>query len=306
MKIAVIGLGRMGQAVAYRLLNAGYDVTGFDLSEQSLSDFEKMGEAFAKGKAQRACTLEDVTRTNRIIWLMVPAGKPVDDTIASLMPHLKKGDIIVDGGNSHFTDSIRRASLCDAHGIFFVDCGTSGGVHGRENGFSLMVGGDKKAYEKIKPALRVLAVPEGMGYVGPSGAGHYVKMIHNGIEYGMMQAYAEGFALIKEGSFKKENLDLAEITRIWQHGAVIRSWLLELAHDIFKQDQELKDISGEVAQLGTGQWTVDEAQKNKLPAPVIAVAVQTRKWSAQTGGNYMTKIIALLRNKFGAHAVKKL
>ncbi|PKN03366.1 6-phosphogluconate dehydrogenase (decarboxylating) [Candidatus Dependentiae bacterium HGW-Dependentiae-1] len=299
MKIAVVGLGRMGQAVVYRLLQGGYAVTGFDLSPDACTAVVAMGATIAP-------ELNDVARDNRVIWLMVPAGKPVDDTIASLMPQLKKGDILIDGGNSHFADSIRRAKLCDMHGVFFVDCGTSGGVNGKDNGFSLMVGGDKKAYTSIEPALRVLAAPGGMGYVGPSGAGHYVKMIHNGIEYGMMQAYAEGFALIKEGSFKKEQLDLAEISRIWQHGAVIRSWLLELAHDIFKHDQELKDISGQVAQLGTGQWTVDEAHNNKIPAPVIAVAVQTRTWSAESGGNYMTKVIALLRNKFGAHAVKKV
>jgi len=281
MKIAVVGLGRMGQAVVYRLL------------QDACTAVVAMGATIAP-------ELNDVARDNRVIWLMVPAGKPVDDTIASLMPQLKKGDILIDGGNSHFADSIRRAKLCDMHGVFFVDCGTSGGVNGKDNGFSLMVGGDKKAYTSIEPALRVLAAPGGMGYVGPSGAGHYVKMIHNGIEYGMMQAYAEGFALIKEGSFKKEQLDLAEISRIWQHGAVIRSWLLELAHDIFKHDQELKDISGQVAQLGTGQWTVDEAHNNKIPAPVIAVAVQTRTWSAESGGNYMTKVIALLRNKWCA------
>jgi 6-phosphogluconate dehydrogenase len=299
MNIGVVGLGRMGHAIAYRLVKAGHVVTGFDLSPESWQAAREIGVAIAS-------ELKEVARDNNLIWLMVPAGKPVDDTIAFLMPHLKKGDILVDGGNSHFTDSMRRAQICDAHDIFFLDCGTSGGIYGRENGFSLMVGGDKKAYEKIEPVLKALAAPEAVGYVGPSGAGHYVKMIHNGIEYGMMQAYAEGFMLIKDGSFKKEQLNLEEITRIWQHGAVIRSWLLDLSHDIFKHDQELKHISGEVAQLGTGQWTIDEAQKNKIPAPVIATAVQTRKWSCETGGNYMTKVIALLRNKFGAHAVKKM
>ncbi len=299
MNIGVVGLGRIGHAVAYRLHTAGFVVTGFDLSTQAREAVQAWG-------ASVVGELKDVARDNRIIWLMVPAGKPVDDTIAFLMPYLKKGDILVDGGNSHFTDSIRRAQLCDAHGIFFLDCGTSGGVYGKENGFSLMVGGDKAAYAAIEPALMALAAPCAVAHVGPSGAGHYVKMVHNGIEYGMLQAYAEGFMLLKEGSFKKENLNLEEISHIWQHGAVIRSWVLDLAHDIFKQDQELKDVSGEVAQLGTGQWTVDEAQKHKIPAPVIAVAVQTRKWSCESGGNYMTKIIALLRNKFGGHAVKKI
>jgi len=299
MKVGVVGLGKMGEAVAYRFLLAGHAVTGFDKNEQACQSAEKNGVHIVKD-------LKELAAANRIIWLMIPAGEIVDFVIKELVPHLKEGDIIVDGGNSHFPDTQRRAEMLQAYGILFVDCGTSGGLFGRAQGFSLMVGGDRGAYTKIHPLLTALAAPGGVAHVGPSGAGHYVKMVHNGIEYGVMQAYAEGFSLIKNGSFKEEVLDLQEISRVWQHGSIIRSYLLDLAHEVFRKDQELHRISGEVAEGGTGLWTVEDAQEHDVAMPVIASTLNTREWSRETGGNYMTKIIAMLRKEFGGHLVEKV
>jgi 6-phosphogluconate dehydrogenase len=214
-------------------------------------------------------------------------------------------DIIIDGGNSKFSDSMRRAQELVKENIYFIDCGTSGGIHGSENGFCLMIGGDKTAYDRIEPLSKVIATPGGYAYCGPSGAGHYVKMIHNGIEYGILQAYAEGFHLLKDGAFKNEHLNLEKIASVWNHGSVIRSWILELVQDIMKEDPTLEDIKGTVASTGMGLWTVEEAHQSKIPVPVIEESLNVRKWSEKTGGNYATKVVAMLRNKFGGHAVTK-
>ncbi len=299
MKMGLVGLGRMGNAIAYRLVNAGHEVVGFDLNAQAREAAQKIGVGIASD-------LADLASRTRVIWLMVPVGKPVNETIKELLPHLKAGDVIVDGGNSNFTDSMGRAKALAMNNIFFLDCGTSGGVHGRAVGMCLMVGGDKAAYTKVHPLFAAVAAPGGLAHVGSSGSGHYVKMVHNGIEYGLMQAYAEGFQLIKQGSFKEESLNLEEITRIWNKSSIIRSWILELAHDIFQEDQELHGISGEVAETGMGKWTAEEAEKNNIPVHVIEQALKARAWSRETGGNYATKVVALLRNKFGGHAVKKI
>jgi 6-phosphogluconate dehydrogenase len=298
MTFGVVGLGRMGNGIAYRAMRAGHNVVGFDPSVSAREQAQKEG-------MQTVASLQELAQHAACIWLMVPAGPIVDQVLQELVLHVQKGTVIIDGGNSHFPDSIRRAQMLATRGIDYLDCGTSGGVHGKEHGFCLMVGGNKEAYEKVYHLLKALAVDKGLGLVGPSGAGHYVKMIHNGIEYGLMQAYAEGFQIIKEGSFKEHHLDLAAITDIWNHGAVIRSWLLTLSHDIFVKDPTLKDISGVIQESGTGRWTVDEAQAHKIPVPVIEQSLQVRAESRTTGGNFATKVVAMLRNAFGAHAVGK-
>ena len=239
MKVGIIGLGKMGEAIAYRLMQAEHEVIGYDQSKQTMHEAEKI-------YVKTVASVAEVAAQARIIWLMVPAGPAVDTVIKELIPHLKAGDVVIDGGNSNYKDSIRRAEALKTQGMFFIDCGTSGGLAGRAQGFSLMVGGDNAIYTKIHPLLVAIAAPGGVGHVGPSGAGHYVKMVHNGIEYALLQAYAEGFQLLHEGSYKDAPLDLAAITRIWNKGSVIRSWILELSHDIFAKDQLLKSISGEV------------------------------------------------------------
>ena len=217
---------------------------------------------------------------------------------------LKPGAIIVDGGNSHFTDSVRRAKELETLSVSFLDCGVSGGIHGRETGFSIMIGGDHAAFLNLERVFSTLAAPHGYAYLGPSGAGHYVKMVHNGIEYALLESYAEGFSLLKNGSYPQ--LDLEKIASVWDNGAVIRSWILELAQNIFAHDQELKNVSGEIASNGTGIWTVQEAHEKKVPVPLIEDSVKIREWSVRTGGNYATKIVALLRNQFGGHPFKKV
>lgn len=294
MIIGLIGLGRMGQSIAYRLIKGGHQVIGYDLNQHLLD------EAVALG-IEGASSISEVAQKARVIWLMVPVGVPVDAVITQLQPHLRAGDIIIDGGNSKFIDSQRRAQLLGAKGIRFVDIGTSGGLGGREIGFSLMVGGDHEAYKALEPILNAIAMPKGFGYMGPSGAGHYVKMVHNGIEYGLLQAYAEGFHLLADGSY--QNLDLELISRVWSHGSVIRSWLGDLAHEIYQEKIDINEISGEIAEGGTGLWTLEEATLRHVPMPVLKESLIVREWSRKTGGNYATKLIALLRNKFGGHAV---
>ncbi len=299
MNVAIIGLGKMGEALAYRAIQAGHTVFGYDLNADNCAIAAQSG-------VQIVSSIQDFAHKNiHIFWLLVPQGKIVDTVIGQLESIVQRGDIIIDGGNSKFTDSMRRAQELALHNIFFIDCGTSGGVHGRENGFCLMVGGDKKAYEKIEPLLLSVATSDGCAYVGPSGTGHYVKMVHNGIEYGILQAYAEGFDLIKNGEFKSAHLDLEKIAHLWNHGSVIRSWILELVEEIMKEDQDLDDISGNIASTGMGQWTVEHAHKSGVPVPVIEESLKVRQMSEKTGGNYGTKIVAMLRNKFGGHAVTK-
>ncbi len=292
MKLAVIGLGRMGAAIARRALDAGYCVLGFD------PNLEIQKECAAHGIQ----IYDDVSELADVIWLMIPAGKLIDDTLNNVISVLTPNNIIVDGGNSNFLDSVRRAQELALKKIAYLDCGTSGGVHGLKNGFCLMVGGDYNAYKKIEPLLHVIATEHGCAHVGPSGAGHYVKMIHNGIEYGMLQAYAEGFHLLREGDYK--DLDLQKIAHLWQHGAVVRSWLLDLAYDVFKQDQNLGSIDGKIQEGGTGAWNLENAKKNHVPAPVLEASLAARKESRQTGGNFASKLIQMIRHGFGGHKVE--
>ncbi len=298
MNVGVVGLGRMGFAIAVRLLNAGHQVVGLDHSEEIKKKAAEIGVTVADD-------IKDVAEQTDVVWIMVPISQ-VDTVIKDVRPHLKAGDIIVDGGNSFYKDSQRREKELSADGIFFLDCGTSGGIEGEGRGFCLMVGGDEASYTKIHPVFAAIAAPGGMGHIGPSGAGHYVKTVHNGIEYGMLQAYGEGFQIVKEGAFEKNAIDLEELSRIWQVSSIIRSFLLELTHRVMAQDQELHDISGELAEGGTGKWTVEQAHEAGVPVPVIEAALKVREWSRETGGNYATKLVAMLRHEFGGHAVKKL
>jgi len=298
MKFGIIGLGRMGEAIAYRVIKAGFGVAGFDLSEASQKAAADIG-------VQTVASVTDVAKQANIIWLMVPAGDPVDAVINELLPHVQPDTIIIDGGNSNFNNTMRRANMLKEKNICYLDCGTSGGLKGREIGFSLMIGGDEKAFQKVEPFFKAIAAPNGYGLLGPSGAGHYVKMVHNGIEYAMLQALGEGLHLIKDGSFKDANIDLEKVTSIWSNGSVIRSWLVELAQEVFAQDQKLENISGEVAEGGTGKWTFEDAQKNNIPVKLIEESLNIRRWSRESGGNYGTKVVAMLRKGFGGHAVKK-
>lgn len=296
MKIGVIGLGKMGRAIAYRLSQAGHTVFGFDVNKQTCSQAEKNNIICVS-------TYKELAQLVDSMWLMVPAGIIVDTVLKEVEPYLQKETIIIDGGNSKFSDSIKRAEKLQKNGISFLDCGTSGGLQAEKLGFSLMVGGDYQVFKRAEPIFKAIAAPQGYGYMGPSGAGHYVKMIHNGIEYALLQAYAEGFHLLKDGRYK--DLDLALIAQVWLHGSVIRSWILELAYKILQQDQEFKNISGEIGGGSTGQWTVDEAHEQNIPIRLIEESLDIRKESHITGGNFATKLVALLREQFGGHEVKK-
>jgi 6-phosphogluconate dehydrogenase len=293
MVIGVVGLGRMGRAITLRLLQAGHQVFGYDIYPVTIPE---------PGFTQVA-TLPEITKHVHIIWLMIPAGPPVDQVVETLLPFLHPQDIIIDGGNSNFRDSIRRHEQLALQNIHLLDCGTSGGLAGLTNGFSLMVGGNYAAFQQCDSIFKALAARDGYGYTGPSGSGHYVKMVHNGIEYALLQAYAEGFHLLKHGYYK--DLDLAKISHVWNNGSVIRSWILQLAHEIFIKDQDFTDIRGTIAESGTGRWTVEEAHRFHIPVKLIEDALMIRALSRETGGDYATKIVALLRNKFGGHPVEK-
>jgi 6-phosphogluconate dehydrogenase len=298
MELAMIGLGKMGLNMATRLVRGGHRVVGFARSVETVKEAAKLG-------AEGANSLEDAVSklsAPRIVWLMIPAGKPTTDTIDILSNMLSKGDIVIDGGNSNYKDTIKHAGILEAKGIDFVDCGTSGGIWGLKEGYSLMIGGQAPVVEKLRPIFETLApaADKGWGYVGPHGAGHYVKMIHNGIEYGMMQAFAEGFSILK--SKKEFGLDLAQISKIWQHGSVVRSWLLDLA--ALEEDPKLSDIKPWVADSGEGRWTVFESIDLDVPAPIITLALQMR-FASRDEENYTARMLAALRNQFGGHAVKK-
>jgi len=299
MQLAMIGLGKMGGNMVERLLRGGHTVVVFDRAAEAVQKYAKLG-------ATAASSLADVVRkldAPRIIWIMVPAGSPVDDTISELRPSLTEGDIVIDGGNSNFHETIRRAKELAEAGIQFIDSGTSGGIWGLENGYCLMVGGEKRAVLRCEPVFKTLAQPKGFAHVGPSGAGHYVKMIHNGIEYGLMQAYAEGYEIL-HASKNFPELDLAAIGELWQHGSVVRSWLNELAVAAFRKDPGLDRLKGWVADSGEGRWTVQEAIDVDVPAPVITLSLLMRFRSRQED-SFSAKVLAALRNEFGGHAVQK-
>jgi 6-phosphogluconate dehydrogenase len=299
MQLAMIGLGKMGGNMTERLLRGGHSVVVYDRGADVVQKYATLG-----GKA--ASSLADVVKqltSPRIVWIMVPAGDPVDQTIAELRPLLSEGDVIIDGGNSNFHDTIRRADALRSQGIQFIDCGTSGGIWGLENGYCLMIGGEKRAVLLCEPIFKTLAPPHGSAHVGPSGAGHYVKMIHNGIEYGMLQAYAEGYEIL-HASKNFPEIDLRQVADLWQHGSVVRSWLNELAVQAFARDADLEKIRGWVADSGEGRWTVQEAIDLDVPAPVITLSLLARFRSRQED-SFGARVIAALRNEFGGHAVHK-
>jgi len=298
MQLAMIGLGKMGGNMVERLMRNGHSLVAFDRDPAAISKYAGLGASGAKD-------LADVVRqlaSPRVVWIMVPAGKPTDDTIAALRPLLSKGDIIIDGGNSKFSDSMARAEMLAADGIRFIDSGTSGGIWGLENGYCLMVGGERDAVTHCEPIFTALAPVGGYAHVGPAGSGHYVKMVHNGIEYALLQAYAEGYEILAK-SKKFPGLDLHQIAELWQHGSVVRSWLNELAVDAFAKDAKLDKLKGFVADSGEGRWTVQEAIDEDVPAPVITLSLLMRLRSRQED-SFGAKVIAALRNEFGGHAVK--
>jgi 6-phosphogluconate dehydrogenase len=299
MQLGLIGLGKMGGFMAERIHNAGHQVVGFDFSAEAVAKLSASGNVGAN-------SLEDMVsklQAPRAVWMMVPSGNPVDETIAKLEKLLSPGDIIIDGGNSNYKDTIRRHGEVTAKGFQYVDCGTSGGVWGLKEGYSLMVGGDKEPVEHLRPIWEALApAPDkGWGHVGPSGSGHFVKMVHNGIEYGMMQAYAEGFTIME----KKEVLDLnlPQIAKIWQYGSVVRSWLLDLTADALEKNPTLEGLEAYVVDSGEGRWTVFEAIDLNVSAPIITESL-IRRIRSREENNFTDRMIAIQRNAFGGHAVK--
>ena len=296
MRLGMVGLGRMGANMTLRLLRGGHEVVVYDRNSETVSTLEKEG-------AVPAFNLEELVQKltpPRHVWLMVPAGGPVTETIASLMPLLESGDAIIDGGNSNYRDSMRRAEQLAEKGLHFIDCGTSGGIWGLENGFCLMIGGAEGIFQRMESVFATLAPPDGYARVGPSGAGHFVKMVHNGIEYGMLQAYAEGFELLDASRFE---LDLGRVASLWNQGSVVRSWLLELAELALERDPKLSSIRDYVEDSGEGRWTVLEAIEHDVPATALAHALFARFRSRQEE-SFGAKLIAALRKEFGGHAVK--
>ena len=300
MDIAMIGLGRMGANMAQRLQRGGHRVVGHDPMEAARARAAESGMEVFATLAEAVAALP----VPRVVWLMVPAGDTVDQTLAQLVPHLAEGDVVIDGGNSNYQDSIRRARSLADDDIFYLDCGTSGGVWGLQEGYSLMIGGEAATVEQLAPLFQALAPAADRGWarVGPSGAGHYTKMINNGIEYGMMQAYAEGFALMER---KEEmELDLGQVAEVWRHGSVVRSWLLDLSAQALQRNPALDGIAPYVEDSGEGRWTVAEAIALDVPAPVITLALLERLRSRQSN-SFSDRLLAAMRNEFGGHAIKK-
>jgi 6-phosphogluconate dehydrogenase len=299
MQLAMIGLGRMGGNMVRRLLQGGggHELVVYDSSADAVKAHVGKGVKAAKDLADVARQLAP----RRVVWLMLPAGAPVESAIEQLAPHLARGDIVIDGGNSNFRDSLRRAEALTAQGIEFVDVGTSGGIWGLTLGYCLMIGASPAAFQHCEPIFRALAPPEGYAHVGPCGAGHYVKMVHNGIEYGLLQAYAEGYEILH--ACQDFTLHLGQIAKLWNHGSVVRSWLNELAERALARDDQLAAIRGYVEDSGEGRWTVEEAMRLDVPAPVITLSLLARFRSRQEE-SFGAKVIAALRNEFGGHAVR--
>ncbi|UCH60125.1 MAG: decarboxylating 6-phosphogluconate dehydrogenase [Anaerolineales bacterium] len=302
MELAIIGLGKMGGNMARRLIKGGHTVIGFNRSSETTKQIASEIGLIPAISIEETVSL---LKAPRVVWTMVPSGEATEDTIRVLSGLLSVGDIIIDGGNSNYNDSVRRAKTLETLGINFLDAGTSGGIWGLQEGYSMMVGGKEEIVDYLKPVFDTLAPKKekGWGYVGPSGAGHFVKMVHNGIEYGLMEAYAEGFELIKA---KKEfNIDLYNVAEIWRYGSVVRSWLLDLISTSLKDDQELSDIRGWVADSGEGRWTVVEAISSDVPVPIIALSLFQRFISRQDE-SYAAKLLSAMRHQFGGHDLKKV
>lgn len=298
MKLGFIGLGKMGSNMVKRLLLDNHKVAVWDKNESNIKEAEKAGAFGSSSIKNLVENLKDEKR--KIIWLMVPSGKPVDENLDELINLLDKDDIIIDGGNSYYKETMERGIKAAEKGIHYLDCGTSGGVWGLENGYSLMSGGNKEASEYVKPIYETLAPKGGYVYCGKSGSGHFVKMVHNGIEYGMMQAYAEGFELLEKSKF---DLNLTEIAGAWRYGSVVRSWLLDLAVNAFQNDPKLENLEDFVQDSGEGRWTINTAIELEVPAHVITASLYNRFQSRQDE-SFAMKVLAALRNQFGGHEVK--
>lgn len=300
MELGFVGLGRMGANMVGRLRRADHQIVAYDRDAEAVGKVERHGAIGAK-------SIEDLVKrlsAPRAVWIMVPSGKPTEETVAALAPRLSSGDTVIDGGNSNYRDSIRRAGYLKEKGFFYVDVGTSGGVWGLKEGYSLMIGGDPKPVDRLKPVFQTLApAPDrGWGHVGPSGAGHFVKMVHNGIEYGLMQAYAEGFSILKaKAAF---GLDPAAIAEIWRHGSVVRSWLLDLTAQALSKDPALGKVRAWVEDSGEGRWTVQEAIDLNVSAPVITESL-LRRIRSREDDPFADKLLAAMRQAFGGHAIKE-
>ena len=295
MQLGMIGLGKMGANMTTRLLRGGHKVVAFDFNKDAVKASEGDG-------ATAASSLDDLVSklsAPRIAWMMVPSGEPTEQTLDNLLRLLKRGDVIIDGGNSNWKDSVRRAERCKAQNVAFIDAGTSGGIWGLENGYCLMVGGEKDAVKKCEPIFTTLAPKDGYAHVGPVGAGHFSKMVHNGIEYGLLQSYGEGFEVLEKSQF---NYDLHQLSKLWLSGSVVRSWLLELLERALRDDPTLRDIKGYVVDSGEGRWTVQAAIDEDVPAPIITLSLMAR-FASRQDESFSAKIIAALRNQFGGHAV---
>ena len=300
MQLGMIGLGRMGANMVERLLRGGHQLVGYDRDPEAVQRVAGKGASGANSLAALAQQL----KPPRAVWLMVPAGDPVDQTIEALIPHMSRGDVILDGGNSNYKDTVRRAAALKTQGLGFVDVCTSGGIWGLAEGYSMMIGGDAQVVEHLKPIFETLApaADQGWGRVGPSGSGHFVKMVHNGIEYGLMQAYAEGFALMERKT--EFGLDMQQIAEIWRTGSVVRSWLLDLTARALAENPALTGIAPYVADSGEGRWTVMEAIELGCSIPVITLALQ-RRFRSQETEPFADKLLAVMRQQFGGHAVKR-
>ena len=297
MKIGLIGLGKMGANLAMNFKDHQHEVIGYDLSEAACESIAEKGIQVAKDMDDLIAKLDKP----RVLWLMLPCGGPMDSTIDALSEKLAADDIVIDGGNSRYTDSMQHAKICANKQIRFLDCGTSGGVSGARNGACLMVGGDKSAFDVVKDALADVAVDQGMTYTGKAGSGHFMKMVHNGIEYGMMQAIGEGFQLMKESGF---DYDLVEVAKNWNHGSVIRGWLMEIVQSQLEKDPDLADVVGEVDASGEAKWTVEIALEKNISMPVTALSLMVRS-ASKDQEKFSSKMVAVMRNGFGGHNVKK-
>ena len=294
MKIGFIGLGKMGFSMVEHLLESGHQVVVHDLSRSAVSRLAEQGASAALSLRQLAGELD----SPGIIWIMVPAGGAVDSVLDGLVPFLRKGDIVIDGGNSHYADTVARAARLEKDGIILLDSGTSGGLEGARHGACIMVGGSREAYDYLEPLFRDLCVENGYGYMGSSGAGHFVKMVHNGVEYGMMQSIGEGFDLLESSGFA---IDHATVARVWSNGSVIRGWLMELAEQAFRKDGKLSYLGSGIADSGEGRWTVEAALEKGVAIPVIADSV-FRRFSSRSRDNFSDKVVSALRHEFGGHA----
>jgi 6-phosphogluconate dehydrogenase len=297
MQIGFVGLGKMGYNLALNLHRHGYEVVAYDVATDNIKNISLEGVSPAYSLEELCQQLEG----RKVVWLMVPAGKPVDDCIEALIPHMEQHDIIIDGGNSNFNDSVRRSKYLKSKGIDYLDCGTSGGVEGALYGACTMIGGEAEAFNYCESVFRDISVENGYLYAGGPGSGHFVKMVHNGIEYGMMQAIAEGFEVMEKSPY---GLDLQQVARVFNHGSVVRSWLMELTESAFSKDPKLEAIKGVMHSSGEGKWTLETALDMGIPTPVIALSLLMR-YRSQQDDTFTGKVVAALRNEFGGHAVEK-